>query len=383
MKRHRADCRHSDRTLPCLRAPSCDDCTEFQEMGPRVLLILRGRLGDVVMATSLVTAFTQRMPGVQLTWLTDTDAAPLIQGHPDVERVLEFGFSGVLALRAERFDLVVNLDRSPAACALTMELQAARKSGFGYSQSGAVIPLDAETDALFDINRYPDRRAVNRRSWADLHQAIAGLGTTNMPPPPSLHLDNAEEESAIAWRHKFGGTGNRLILCSIGSHAKDPQKRWPLSHWLDLWARLMQRPNVNVIIHAGPDETELHAQAVSECPTGVHDAGVATTLREAMTRIRGADAVITADSLALHLAMALDRAVVGLFGPTNPAFVQSAAKVELLWGKLDCPPCHSRICHYVESGSSRPCLKDILPETVEQALDRLLVDSLEGGFDAA
>lgn len=371
MPRHRPDCRYFDGIRPCHRATACETCDAFEARGPRMLLILCGRLGDVVMATALATALADQHPSLHLTWLTDTAAAPLLAEHPQVNRVLAFDLTAVLTLQAEHFDRVINLDRSTAACALTMQLSADRKCGFGYSRTGTMIPLDTFTEALFDINRYPLRRAANDRSWATLYQAVAGLDDT-LSPPPSLYLGPAEEELARAWRRQVAGARRRLVLCAVGSHARDTQKRWPLAHWADLWARLARRPGVVLVLHAGPDEADLHAEAIALCPAALHNAGIVTTLREAMVRISAADVVVTADSLALHLAMALTRPAVGLFGPTNPAFVQPTATLTKLRGRPDCPPCHARQCHHAADANPRPCLAEITPESVEWAVGRAL-----------
>ena len=378
MPRHRPDCRHFNGTRPCHRAPACDACDAFAARGHRVLLILCGRLGDVVMATALATSLADRHPGLHLTWLTDAAAAPLLVMHPQVNRVLEFDLAAVLTLQAEHFDRVINLDRSPASCALTMRLSADRKCGFGYAPTGTVIPLDSFTEALFDINRYPLRRAVNDRSWAELYQEVAGLGDSP-PPPPSLYLGPAEKERARIWRRQVAGVRRRLVLCAVGSHARDPQKRWPLAHWADLWVRLARRPGIALVLHAGPDEADLHRRAIAFRLDALHNGGIVTNLREAMVRISAADAVVTADSLTLHVAMALARPVVGLFGPTNPAFVQPTATLTKLRGRPDCPPCHARQCHYAADGDPRPCLTEITPETVERAVERALDHSATTG----
>lgn len=378
---HRTDCRHFDGTRPCTRAPGCNGCVVFEAPGPRVLLILRGRLGDVVMATSLATAVARQTRGSHLTWLTDGEAAPLIKGHPAVQRVLVFDPVAVLILEAERFDLVVNLDRSPSACALAMRLDTSRRAGFGYDPRGTVVPMDAATVALFDINRYPDRRAANRHSWAALHHAIAGLDPDREPPLPSLHLDSGEETAAAAWRRRLVPDGGALVLCCVGSHANDPQKRWPAARWQGLWASLDRFDGVRVAVHAGPHEEAFYERVVAGRPADVHAVGVATDLRATMVRVRAADAVVTGDSLVLHLAMALGRPVVGLFGPTNPAFVQRSSDARSLRGRPDCPPCHARTCRHVAEDEPRPCLAEITPEAVAEALAGLLAgDRASGGM---
>ena len=195
----------------------------FEVPNRRVLIILFGRLGDVVMATSLATALTRQMPTTHLTWLTEVDAAPLLAGHSAIDRVLTVGPASLLMLQVEHFDLVVNLDRSPMACALTMLIEAGRRVGFGYSPTGAVVPLDSATRILFDINRHPPTRAKNRRSWAEIHHSIAGLDSLHPVPVSSLVLSRNEEVEALDWRDCTVEAGETLVLCCIGSHVNDRQ----------------------------------------------------------------------------------------------------------------------------------------------------------------
>jgi heptosyltransferase-2 len=345
-----------------------------------VLIILFGRLGDVVMATSVATALRRHTPGTHLTWLTGADAVPLLLGHPDIDRVLTADPGTLFALRMEKFDLMVNLDRSIVASALAMQIEATHRAGFGYSASGAVVPLDPATRVLVDINRHPSVRAANHQSWTEIHYAIAGLDLSQRMSLPSLVLRPEEDAAALAWRRRTVVAGERLLLCCIGSHVNDPQKRWPAGHWRRLWANLARVPGLRPVVHAGPHEASFHTEVTSHMPPGTRDGGVAADLREVMARVRSADAVVTGDSLALHLAMALGRPVVALFGPTNPAFVQPAANAVLLRGKAACPPCHARSCRHVATTEPLPCLAEILPDTVEGALRGLMVHA-EGGTD--
>jgi hypothetical protein len=89
-------------------------------MGPRVLIIKLGALGDVVRTACLLPALAAWHEPPYVTWLTSRAALPLVERMPGVHRALAFTPETLLHLDVEHFDLVLSHDKEPAPCALAM-----------------------------------------------------------------------------------------------------------------------------------------------------------------------------------------------------------------------------------------------------------------------
>jgi heptosyltransferase-2 len=161
----------------------------------------------------------------------------------------------------------------------------------------------------------------------------------------------ADPEQVAATQAKFGISGGYAVLCPGAEYG--PAKRWP--HFGELAPRL---PLPSVLVGSKND-----AEAAARIP-GRNLVGE-TTLDEAIDLIAGAAFVVTNDSGLMHVAAALDRPLVALFGSSSPERTPPHSPgAKVLWLKLECSPCFARECPL---GHFR-CLREI---TVEQVLAEL------------
>ena len=121
----------------------------------------------------------------------------------------------------------------------------------------------------------------------------------------------------------------------------------------------------------GPDERKRHEALLAQCPQGsCVDAGNDNSLRDFAARIALCDLVVTGDTLALHMACALDKPIVALFGPTSPWEIELYGKGEHLYAAdLDCLVCYSNC------DRSPSCMDLIDVDRVHDAVRRLLDDA--------
>jgi heptosyltransferase-2 len=161
------------------------------------------------------------------------------------------------------------------------------------------------------------------------------------------------EEEIRETRRRFGIEGDYIVLCPGAEYG--PAKRWP--YFKDLAARL---GTAVVLLGSRNDE-----QAAAGIP-GKNLVGK-TSLDEAIRLIAGASAVVSNDSGLMHVAAALGRPQVALFGSSSPEHTPPAsARARVLWLKLECSPCFERECPL---GHFR-CMKEITVEQVLAAMDK-------------
>ncbi len=335
----------------------------------KVLILKPSSLGDVVQALPVARLLHRARPDAEIHWWLNRELVPLLEGDPDVARVIPFDrkrlgrLSGLPrlithlnALRAERYDWVI-------------DLQALARSAFvsWYARGGFTIGLDDRREgapAFYD-------KAVPRAGFTthavdwylDVLRALAvpvDMAFEWLPPRPEVH---------------------RLLRCRIPSIDPDcialqpgarwDNKRWPLEHFRQLIGQLRSRlPHTQILILGGDGDRPLGATLAGEGRAGVVDLTGQLDLQELIEVMRRVRALVTNDTGPMHIAAALGRPVVGLFGPTEPARTGPyGPQHRILRHELPCAPCLKSRCRWRDPIG---CLVGIEPRLVADEVVGLL-----------
>jgi heptosyltransferase II len=190
-----------------------------------------------------------------------------------------------------------------------------------------------------------DLRKAPAAPMSEHYARLAGNGPLSQP---RLRVSPEEVEQA---KRKFGITARYAVLCPGAEYG--PAKRWP--YFADL-SRQLALPAV--VLGSAKDR---------EASGGINGTDLTgrTTLDEAMALIAGADCVVSNDSGLMHVAAALGRPQVALFGSSSPAHTPPASPAaRVLWLQIECSPCYQRECPL---GHFR-CMKEM---GVEMVLNQL------------
>lgn len=280
----------------------------------KILIVRLGAIGDVVNALVLAAALKRHEPRVRIGWAVHSLVQPLVEGHPDVDRVHSWprdaGLRGARALlrevRAERYDLAIDAQR------ITKSALLARLSGaprvLGYDRARC-----KEASWLWTRERVapgdPGAHVVLQYLELAWH-----LGVPEAEPIRRLPQDPAAE----AWAEAFvRGVGAPPVLLNVG--ASKPQNRWPPRRFGQL-AFALRANDVPVVLTGGPEDREAarEAFAVAGDVAGVHDLAGATTLLQFVALARRARLFVGCDTGPMHAAAAVGTPVVALFGPADP-----------------------------------------------------------------
>jgi len=265
--------------------------------------------------------------------------APVVRRMPEVSHVISTPFRhGPLALRA-RWRLGRALREHGYQNAIVLP----------NSWKSALVPFFAgipvRTGYVGEM-RYGLLNALHRSTGAPMPEHYARLAGDGARELGRAHLETTKNEVAEAMR-KFGIATRYTVLCPGAEYG--PAKRWP--YFRELAERL---GSPVVIIGSAKD-----AEAAAHVP-GLNLVG-RTSLDEAICLIAGAQAVVSNDSGLMHVAAALGRPQVALFGSSSPEHTPPASRAaRVLWLRLECSPCFERECPL---GHFR-CMKDLSPEAV-------------------
>lgn len=295
----------------------------------RVLIVRIGAMGDVLHAMPAVTALREAHPEWEIGWVVEPRWLPLLRagsssprgsGMPLVDRVYLAAtrewkrrpFSGeTLAdirslareLREGRFDLCVDMQGSIRS-AVIGRLAGAKRF------VGPAEPREREARWLYDERVGTTTRHVIEQGCELLGTAIGERLSSAKVMLPVDEMAEREVDSLL--ERVVGGRRFCLIAPSAGWGAKE----WPTERY-GLVAGALADAGFAVLVNAGSAE-DARASAVVEA-SGSRSVAVAGSMAQLIALVRRASLVVAGDTGPLHLAAALQRPVVAIFGPTDPA----------------------------------------------------------------
>jgi heptosyltransferase-2 len=362
----RPDCVHFKGEKPCWFKRVCDGCPEYKAFGPKVLVIKCRAQGDVLRTTPVLAGIRRKHPGAFITWVVDAETVDLLKPIPEIDRVLPMDAETALALQAQRFDAVYSLDKDPGLTALAALAQAPRKHGFtinahgnleGFTPAAAYsLRLGVDDELKFKINRKTYQEMIFEAAELDWR----GDDYAFVLP------EEAKSKAAAFFKAKRVPAGRLNIGLNTGAGAKFTTKQWPEAHFLKLIRLLKRRLKANVFLLGGGRERALNKRLAAKAGLPVHDTGTDNSLLDFAGFIDRMDAVVCSDTLAMHIALALKRKAIILFGPTCPQEIETYGRGVKLFAGAACAPCYRQTC------PDPVCMESIKPEEVLQALRRLI-----------
>jgi len=329
----------------------------------KILIWLPSPLGDAICATPALRTFRQRFADAHITFL----AVPFTQAilsptsFADAWLTPRKGLLPLLSqLRAERFDTAILLKNSFGS-ALTVFL-AGIPQRIGYARDGRSLLL---TDGLKPPREKGQFKIV---SSVDYYLNLAAfLGGMPQSRLPELEVAETDKVAAAEKLPDVFVPAKPLVVIVPGG-AFGPSKLWPYERFGACAEAIIEKYNANVALSVAPTEAELHAaEAIAaHCRYPLVNLGK-TPLSGGQLKalFARADLVLTNDTGPRHIAIALRRRIVTLFGPNNPARTHTGYADEIrIIGKGDCVPCDKPECKAAE----HYCMQSI---TVEQVLDAI------------
>lgn len=354
------DCRYFRGEFPCRFRRTCPGCDEYSPMGRRVLIVKLGALGDVLRTTPLLRRLRSETGPLHITWLTAPEALPLLSENPFLDRILPWGLEAVVRLDAERFDQVICLDKAPEAAALAVRVKTGERFGFGLDAKGSLVPLNRESEYAYILGLDDELKFhANRMTYQEI--SFGQLGWTFRGEEYAFYLTDGEREWAEGRLRGLGlADGPAPVGLAVGAGSVFANKTWPPPRWASLALSIQQELRREVILLVGPKEMAVGEEVkqrmgASAAPLSGGDHG----LREFAALIERCACVVSGDTLAMHLAIAVGTPVVALFGPTCAQEVELYGRGSKIVSPKACAPCYRRRCDL-----SPTCLEEISDEDV-------------------
>jgi len=373
------DCRHFRGDRPCSphkrHGRRCEQCEEYEPLTKKVLIVKLAADGDVLRTTCLLPALKKELPGCHITWVTESSAEPLLANNPLIDRVLSPPERFLPVLLAGAFDIVINTDADIRCCSLATLSPGKEKRGFDLDEQGTIRVLSDPAMEWFQLGLWDDLKRANRRSYPEIIYKIAGLeGPVSQP---MLVLTDDETEDAVEHLNRCGWHKNsdrQVIGLNTGAGQRWKRKALPVETIEHVIANILgSSPGVDIFLLGGPEEKERNAFLAGKYGSKVIDTGTKNSLRRFASIVSHTDVLLTADTLAMHIGMALRKFVVVHFGPTSPWEIDLWKNGEKLTPVMDC------ICCYLPDCDMSPaCNERITPEQIVKSLQKGLAHSAQG-----
>lgn len=314
-------------------------------------------LGDLVMAQPVLKALKEAYPASELTVLMKDAFRPLLKYDPDLARAWALEETSFERLQKERFDLGVLLTNSFSSAWLFFKGKVKTRLGYRSDLRSPFLNLKVY---------FPKKMEHQIISYQRL---LFNLKFPFAFAVPSFYVKKEEKDQALQTLLNLGYQEGKKIIAFAPFAAFGGAKCWPIENYLLLAEKLAQKGFF--IVFLGEKKLPLGLQKKYSAQNffaheNILDLTGKTELRDLMVFLDLADLVLTNDSGPMHLAAALKKEQIAIFGSTNPAlsgpFYNSKAKV--LYKKFSCSPCYKRECP-----KKQFCLQQI---TVEEVLNKII-----------
>ncbi|MBI5593807.1 MAG: lipopolysaccharide heptosyltransferase II [Deltaproteobacteria bacterium] len=344
-----------------------------------ILIIKLSAIGDVIHTLPALNAIRAAYPSADITWLIEEAAAPLIIGHPALDRVIVSGRKNwirnirkgqwksvifeatglVQTLRDTAYDLVFDFQALLKSGAMVALSRGRRKIGFGRGmehQEHSYFFLN-ERVAPVDMNCHAILRSLMMLDASGIHSRSI---TYRLP----IHAVDRKAVSLLL--DKEGMKSVRPLIC-INPVAKWITKLWPNERFAELADRLSERYRVSPVFTGAPEDKEPVQDIMSRMRSPAVDLTGKTSLKTLAALYERADLLISTDTGPMHLGAAVDMPVVALFGPTAPWRTGPMGdRHRVIRAGLPCSPCFKRECPTCD------CMNHIRVDQVLEGVSRIM-----------
>ena len=286
--------------------------------------------GDVLRSTVLLNLYKED----HVTWLVDEKALPILKGNPYIDRILIYNLTSVLQLQAEHFDTVINLEKVPGFARLQILSMPGGGMVFVLMCSTGEAEAYDRSHVVLEMCRNIEKKRNRKAYWQE------GL----------FEMVGAEwkgEEYVLGYQPKAKEKYDIGFNYQVGN--KWPLKGWPMAYWKELENLIGKKYSISW--QQGLDDMEDYFEWINSCRV-----------------------LVTNDSFGMHIAIAMKKRFIAIFGPTQcqeNCLYDYGVAFHPQEGFCELFPCNVPKCPHFEDG----CTTLTKPETIFKAIEDVLKPS--------
>jgi len=334
------------------------------------LVVRFSSIGDIVLASPLLRCVHRAFPDAELDFVTKEKFADLVRFSPYLHQVFVLPEGGgwrelralKRALKARRYDLVVDIHKNFRSYYLRWGLGAERALSYRKWRWARTVLIMSKR------NIYPGKMPVYQRYLA----AVAGLGVEDDGKGPELSLEPSSQARVRALLSEAGFLSHPLKVAVVPG-AGFFTKRWLPEGFAEVADALATRHRSATLLLGDGNDVPIAARVAAAMHHKPVDMVGALSLMESAAALELCDLVVCNDTGLMHIATALKKRVVAIFGPTTEelGFFPFGALSRVVQKPLPCRPCSHVGSTRCPKGHFR-CMRDIAAEEVLAAAEELL-----------
>lgn len=340
----------------------------------RVAIVKLSSIGDVVHALPVSAALKRSFPHLRIAWITEERCAEMVTGNPYLHEVLTIPGKAwrhgawhprtwrqvrqtAEMLRSRRFQLAIDLQGLLKSAVVAWLTGAPIRIGYHWQREGAWL-----------FNRVVPRQADSVHVVQEYLDVARFLGAQTEPVEFPLHVP-VEADERVCQMLNEGGISAAQDFISINPSAGQPFKRWRTDRWAEVVTLVAQRYQLPIVLVGSKADRPLADDIRARANAPFVDLVGRTNLKELTAVLARSLLHLCADTGSAHISVALGRAVVGLYGPTNHRRTGPyGMEHRIITHKESCPIC--------ADGNSRrehsDCMDMITVREVLEMVDRTL-----------
>jgi heptosyltransferase-2 len=345
----KTDCAHFQLDKPCLfhkdNGIKCGSCGSYEPVTGRgagafkVLIVKLDAMGDVLRSTFLLPGLKEKYRNCRITWIVAPESVEILDGNPYLDRIWPNDKYIYRKLLCEKFNVVINLDLSPASLSLATIAVAGKKTGFTLDEKRKVVCSNEYAKDWLQMSAFDDVKKQNSKTYQWHMSKIAGLKRADYEIFVPLKKDSVKKANAFSGKH--GLSGKRVIGINPGAGGRWKLKKWTDRGYAELIKRL-QADGYKVLLFGGKQEEKLINSYVKK--TEAVSAGTDNSLSDFFALLNLCDMIITGDTLAMHAALGLKKKIVAIFGPTSSNEIEIYGRGSKVVSPIDCTCCYITEC---------------------------------------
>jgi heptosyltransferase II len=293
-----------------------------------ILIIKLAAIGDVIRTTSILPGLRDKYKDCSIRWVTKKESFEVLKNNTLIDKISLINGS-IGELESIDYDLVISLDDDNDACRLASRVK--RKEIIGAYMKDEKKVYTTNSSLWFDMGliskfgkqKADELKAQNKKTYPEILYTILSLEYKKQEPVLILNKDELEFGKKFAKQNNIGSK-DLVIGVNTGAGGRWQDKKLSPEETAELIDRLNNSiKGVKLLLFGGPEEKERNENIKSLAKTGIIDAGCDNSLMEFASLVNLCSILVTSDSLAMHVGIALKKKIVCFFYPT------SAAEIEL------------------------------------------------------
>jgi heptosyltransferase-2 len=365
-------CRFYRGSRPCrfnkTDGSECPACRHASAYSCRVLIIKLDALGDVLRTGCLLPILAARHGAPYICWLTRPNAIELVEMMEGVDEVLPFDVDGLARMQAGHWDFVYSLSNDYSSASLAT-LAAPVNPVVGYTvRDGVLHPSNDAARRWLEMAAFDRLKKANTETYQKLMLDI--VGESGAAAPPRLKPDDRVERAArIRLDGLFPDSSRPRLAINIGAGSRWPKKMLDAHRISVLAARVLEKAEVDIVLVGGDAEQGKAAEILSLCRESprVRAALSAESFGDFVAILRQCNALLCGDTLALHVATAINLPTVCMVGPTSGSELAEfdGLVVKTSAAGLDCLGCYGD-CQKADNCMSLLSLDDLAGHVLQK-----------------